>query len=112
MLIHPEIPWRLRARRYANLIFNHLTWATLPLLLFFGGALPAFIDLDYSLSSTSALLGSLSASILTITLLNTLLLVQVDYRICSKAQRVAVVAQALGGVAAVHVPGRRDSRSA
>ena len=84
MLMHPEIPWRLRARRYANLIFNHLTWATLPLLLFFGGALPAFIDLDYSLSSTSALLGSLSASILTITLLNTLLLVQVDYRISPK----------------------------
>ena len=84
MLLHPEIPWRIRARRYSNLIFNHLTWATLPLLLFFGGALPAFIDLDYSLSSTSALLGSLSASILTITLLNTLLLVQVDYRICPK----------------------------
>jgi cellulose synthase/poly-beta-1,6-N-acetylglucosamine synthase-like glycosyltransferase len=84
MLSHPEIPWRRRARRYANLIFNHLTWATLPLLLFFGGALPAFIDLDYSLSSTAALLGSVSASILTITLLNTLLLVQVDYRICPK----------------------------
>ena len=45
----------MRARRYSNLIFNHLTWATLPLLLFFGGALPAFIDLDYSLSSTAAL---------------------------------------------------------
>ena len=84
---HPEIPWKVRARRYANLIFNHLTWATLPLLLFFGGALPAFIDLDYSLSSTSAFLGSLSASILTITLLNTLLLVQVDYRICPKPSR-------------------------
>ena len=112
MLTHPEIPWRLRARRYSNLIFNHLTWATLPLLLFFGGALPAFIDLDYSLSSTSALLGSLSASILTITLLNTLLLVQVDYRICPKPKRVAVVAQAVGGAAAVHVSGRRDWRSA
>ncbi len=84
MLSHPEIPWRLRARRFSNLIFNHLTWATLPILLFFGGALPAFIDLDYSLSTTSTFLGSLSASILTITLLNTLLLVQVDYRICPK----------------------------
>jgi cellulose synthase/poly-beta-1,6-N-acetylglucosamine synthase-like glycosyltransferase len=84
MLIHPEIPWRMRARRYSGLIFNHLTWATLPLLLFFGGALPALIDLDYSLSSTATLLGSASASILTITLLNTLLLVQVDHRICPK----------------------------
>ena len=106
----------MRARRYANLIFNHLTWATLPLLLFFGGALPAFIDLDYSLSSTSAFLGSLSASILTITLLNTLLLVQVDYRICPETTRVAVVAKALGGAAAVHVPGggpraQRDPRA-
>ena len=84
MLIHPEIPWRMRARRYSSLIFNHLTWATLPLLLFFGGALPAFIDLDYSLTSTATLLGTASASILTITLLNTLLLVQVDHRICPK----------------------------
>jgi len=84
MLSHPEIPWRKRARRYMNLMFNHLTWTTLPLLLFFGGTLPAFIDLDYSLSSTAALLGSVSASILTITLLNTLLLVQVDRRMCPK----------------------------
>jgi cellulose synthase/poly-beta-1,6-N-acetylglucosamine synthase-like glycosyltransferase len=84
MLSHPEIPWRMRARRYMNLLFNHLTWATLPLLLFFGGTLPAFIDLDYSLSSTAAFLGSISASILTITLLNTVLLVQVDHRIAPK----------------------------
>ena len=84
MLSHHEIPWRKRARRYMNLMFNHLTWTTLPLLLFFGGTLPAFVDLDYSLSSTAALLGSVSASILTITLLNTLLLVQVDRRICPK----------------------------
>ncbi len=84
ILHHPEIPWRLRARRYSSLIFNHLTWSTLPLLLFFGGALPAFIDLDYSLSTAAELIGYLTAGILTVTLLNTLLLIQVDRRMCPK----------------------------
>jgi len=86
MLRHPEIPWRLRARRYMNLIFNHLTWSTLPLLLFFGGALPAFIDLDYSLSTAASVIGYLTAGILTVTLLNTVLLIQVDRRMCPKPQ--------------------------
>jgi hypothetical protein len=84
MLQHPEIPMKLRARRFAGLIFNHLTWATLPLLLFFGGALPAFIDLDYSLSTAATVIGWTTAAILTMALLNTLLLIQVDRRICPK----------------------------
>jgi len=84
MLGHPEIPWRLRARRFSILIFNHLTWAALPLLLFFGGALPAFIDLDYSLSTAATVIGYLTAGILTLTLLNTLVLIQVDRRLCPK----------------------------
>jgi cellulose synthase/poly-beta-1,6-N-acetylglucosamine synthase-like glycosyltransferase len=87
MLRHPEIPWRLRARRYTGLIFNHLTWSTLPLLLFFGGALPAFIDLDYSLSTAATVIGFLTAFILTMALLNTLLLIQVDRRMCPKPAR-------------------------
>ena len=33
LLRHPEISLWLRARRYGHMIFNHLTWATLPLLL-------------------------------------------------------------------------------
>ena len=84
ILRHPEIPWKLRARRYMQLIFNHLTWATLPLLLFFGGALPAFIDLDYSLSTAAFLIGLLTSGILTITLANTVVLIQVDRRMCPK----------------------------
>jgi cellulose synthase/poly-beta-1,6-N-acetylglucosamine synthase-like glycosyltransferase len=86
MLAHPEIPWKLRARRYSTLIFNHLTWASLPLLLFFGGALPAFIDLDYSLSTAATLIGYATAFILTVTLLNTLRLIQVDRRLCPKPE--------------------------
>ena len=84
MLQHSEIPRRLRARRYSILIFNHLTWASLPLLLFFGGALPAFIDLDYSLSNAATLIGIATSVILTVTLLNTIRLIQVDRKLCPK----------------------------
>lgn len=84
MLAHPEIPWRLRARRFRHLMFNHLTWATLPLLLFFGASLPATIDLDYSLSPVATIIGWTTAGILTVTLLNTVALIQVDRRMCSK----------------------------
>lgn len=84
MLRHKEIPWRLRARRYMHLVFNHLTWTTLPMLLLFGGALPAFIDLDYSLSTAATVIGYTTAGILTLTLLNTLLLIQVDRSMCPK----------------------------
>lgn len=84
ILRHSEIPRRVRARRFMTLIFNHLTWSTLPLLLFFGGALPAFIDLDYSLSTAATVIGYLTAGILTITLANTLALIDVDRRMCPK----------------------------
>jgi hypothetical protein len=84
MLEHPEIPWRLRARRYMNLVFNHLTWTTLPMLLFFGGALPALIDLDYSLTTEAFWIGWATAAILTFTLLNTLVLIKVDSSMCPK----------------------------
>ena len=84
MLRHKEIPWRLRARRYMHLIFNHLTWATLPILLFLGGSLPQMIDLDYSLTVAADVIGWTTAGILTITLLNTIALVVVDHRMCPK----------------------------
>ena len=84
ILRHTEIPGRLRARRYSLLVFNHLTWAALPLLLLFGGALPAFIDLDYSLSTAATVIGWTTFGILTITLANTVLLIQVDRRLSPK----------------------------
>jgi cellulose synthase/poly-beta-1,6-N-acetylglucosamine synthase-like glycosyltransferase len=84
MLEHPEIPLSLRLRRYRNLVFNHLTWTTLPMLLFFGGALPALIDLDYSLSTEASLIGVVTAGILTFTLFNTFVLIKVDAAMCPK----------------------------
>src|SRR3981081_2442465 len=84
MLEHPEIPWRLRARRYLNLVFNHLTWTTLPVLLLFGGLLPALIDLDYSLSTVATGIGYTTAGILTLPLFNTLVLIGVDHAMCTK----------------------------
>jgi cellulose synthase/poly-beta-1,6-N-acetylglucosamine synthase-like glycosyltransferase len=84
MLEHPEIPLRLRTRRYMNLVFNHLTWTTLPMLLFFGGALPALIDLDYSLTTEAFWIGLATAGILTFTLLNTVVLIRVDSSMCPK----------------------------
>jgi hypothetical protein len=84
MLRHPEIPWRLRARRYMHLVFNHLTWTTLPVLLFLGGSLPAIIDLDYALSTAATVIGWTTAGVLTFTLFNTFTLIRVDRRMCPK----------------------------
>ena len=84
MLTHTEIPRRLRISRYLNLVFNHLTWTTLPMLLLFGGSLPALIDLDYSLSTPAFVIGWTTGAILSITLMNTFALILVDRRICPK----------------------------
>ena len=84
LLVHREIPGRLRAHRYWLLISNHLTWTTLPMLLFFGGALPGLIDLDYSLSTAAQLIGYATSGILTLTLLNTVVLIFVDHSMCPK----------------------------
>jgi hypothetical protein len=84
MLSHSEIPLRLRIRRFRHLLFNHLAWATLPLLIFLGGWLPALVDLDYSLSPTAAVLGVMTTAILTFALVNTLVLIVVDRAMCPK----------------------------
>ena len=84
MLRHTEIPRRLRSQRYRYLVFNHLTWTTLPVLLFLGGSLPAIVDLDYALSTAAAVIGWTTAGVLTLTLLNTVVLIQVDRRMCAK----------------------------
>jgi len=81
---HPEIPLWLRLRRYFYLVSNHLTWTTLPVLLFLGGSLPALIDLDYSLSTVATAIGWATFSILTLTLLNTVVLITVDRAMCPK----------------------------
>lgn len=84
MARHPEIPRRLRVQRFKFLLFNHLAWATLPLLLLFGGALPAMLDLDYSLSIVATVIGWATFGILTLTFLNTIALISVDHKMCPK----------------------------
>ncbi len=78
ILRHPEIPLWLRMRRFGYMAFNHLSWATLPILLIFGLSVPQLIDLDYSLSTRAQLLGFISAGLLTVTLSNILALVLVE----------------------------------
>ncbi len=84
MVEHPEIPLKLRLRRFRYLLFNHLSWATVPLLLLFGGALPTMVDLDYSLSLFATVIDWTTFGILTLTFLNTLALIQVDHVMCPK----------------------------
>ena len=81
---HVEIPVRLRRERFRYLVLNHLAWATLPLLLLFGGALPAMVDLDYSLSLFATVIGWTTFAILTLTFLNTIALIHVDHQMCPK----------------------------
>lgn len=84
MVEHPEIPIRLRIQRFRYLLFNHLSWATVPLLLLFGGALPTMVDLDYSLSLFATVIDWTTFGILTLTFLNTIALIQVDHIMCPK----------------------------
>ena len=84
LLRHPEIPLRLRLRRFRHLVLNHVAWATLPLLVFVGGWLPALVDLDYSLSPTAAILGLMTTVILTFALTNTVVLIMVDRAMCPR----------------------------
>jgi hypothetical protein len=94
MLTHPEIPLWLRLYRFMNLVFNHLMWVAMPLLLLFGASIPGDLAVlsqatgihivgayDYSLTSTSDYLGFTSAMILTITLASVLVLIYVDEKL-------------------------------
>jgi hypothetical protein len=91
MLTHPEIPLWLRAYRFGLLVFNHLLWVSMPVLLLFGASIPSYLAVlsdwlhvpvplpyDYSLTDLSGELGLLSAGILTITLVNVAVLIAVD----------------------------------
>ena len=94
MISHPEIPIRLRLYRFALLVFNHLMWVAMPLLLLFGASIPGWLVLlhqwtgidfggtvDYSLTAWSDWLGFTIAGILTVTLANVAVLISVDERL-------------------------------
>ena len=91
MLTHPEIPLRLKVYRFQLLVFNHLMWVAMPLLLLFGASIPGqlaaistwtgihFIGpTDYSLTRLSDYLGYTITGILTFTLVNVAFLIAVD----------------------------------
>ena len=93
MLTHPEIPISLRVYRFCNLVFNHLMWVAVPLLLLFGASIPGYLAVlsqatgihlvsnDYSLTSAPDYLGFTSAMILTFTLASVGVLIYVDEKL-------------------------------
>jgi hypothetical protein len=81
LLRHSRIPFWLRARRYGYMIFNHLTWTTLPVLLLFGAAIPRMINLDWSLSNAAETLGGYAIVLLNIMLLNIAALILIEARL-------------------------------
>src|SRR5438552_756080 len=81
LLRHAEISLWLRARRYGYMIFNHLTWATLPLLLLFGAALPRLLSEDWNLTLAADRLGLYAFILINIAFLNIAALILVERRI-------------------------------
>ncbi|HET9782933.1 MAG TPA: glycosyltransferase family 2 protein [Candidatus Dormibacteraeota bacterium] len=65
---HPEIPLRLRFRRFMNLFLNHLNWIFLPVLLMFGASVPIWVSVDFSLTDIGQALWQISGVLLGITL--------------------------------------------
>jgi hypothetical protein len=65
---HPEIPLRLRIRRFMNLFLNHLNWIFLPVLLLFGASVPIWVSVDFSLTDLGQALWQMSSWILAVTL--------------------------------------------
>ncbi|HVC22352.1 MAG TPA: glycosyltransferase family 2 protein [Candidatus Dormibacteraeota bacterium] len=81
MTSHPEIPFRLRLERFRMLVFNHLSWATVPMLILISGTLPSLFNYDYALSNMGAILETTASIILTTTLLNIVAVAVLDNRL-------------------------------
>jgi hypothetical protein len=81
MTSHPEIPLRLRLERFKMLVFNHLSWATVPMLILISGTLPSLFNYDYALSNMGAILETTASIILTTTLLNIVAVAVLDNRL-------------------------------
>ncbi|HEY8740767.1 MAG TPA: hypothetical protein VIN56_09270 [Candidatus Dormibacteraeota bacterium] len=94
MMTHREIPLWLRVYRFLLLVFNHLMWVGMPLLLLFGASIPGYLAVlsnwtgihisgpyDYSLTHVSDYLGITSAVILTLTLVTVGVLIYVDEKL-------------------------------
>jgi len=94
MMTHPEIPLWLRVHRFLLLVFNHLMWVGMPLLLLFGASIPGYLAVlsnwtgihiagpyDYSLTGFADDLGIASAVILSLTLFTVGFLIYVDEKL-------------------------------
>ena len=81
LLRHAEIPLWLRARRYGYMVFNHLTWTTLPVLLLFGAALPRLLQEDWNLATAADRLALYAFILINIAFLNIAALILVERRI-------------------------------
>jgi hypothetical protein len=81
MTSHPEIPLRLRVERFRMLIFNHLSWATVPMLILIAGTLPSLFNYDYAISNMGAILETTASIILETTLLNIVAVAVLDNRL-------------------------------
>jgi cellulose synthase/poly-beta-1,6-N-acetylglucosamine synthase-like glycosyltransferase len=81
LLRHREISLGLRARRYGYMVFNHLTWTTLPVLLLFGAALPRILQEDWNLTLQADQLGLFAFILINIAFLNIAALILVERRI-------------------------------
>jgi hypothetical protein len=81
LLDHPEISLWLRARRYSYMVFNHLTWTTMPVLLLFGAALPRLLQVDWNLADHAEGLAAIAFVLINIAFLNVAALILVERRI-------------------------------
>jgi hypothetical protein len=81
LLRHSEISLWLRARRYGYMVFNHLTWTTLPVLLLFGAALPRLLQEDWNLATAADRLALYAFILINIAFLNIAALILVERRI-------------------------------
>ncbi len=81
LLDHPEIPLSLRMRRYSYMVFNHLTWTTMPVLLLFGAALPRLLQVDWNLADHAESLAAIAFVLINIAFLNVAALILVERRI-------------------------------
>lgn len=81
LLRRKDIPVWLRARRYGYMVFNHLAWSTLPVLLLFGAAIPRILSFDWSLTTASTFFAGITYGLLNFTLFNICLLIWVESRL-------------------------------
>jgi cellulose synthase/poly-beta-1,6-N-acetylglucosamine synthase-like glycosyltransferase len=81
LLRHSEIPVFLRVRRYGYMIFNHLTWTTMPVLLLFGAAIPRLLSLDWNLTIWADTLAFYAFVLINIAFFNIAALIAVESRL-------------------------------